>query len=94
MFREPLAPSDEVQDQNLISHESEVASARAALVFSILYILIAFYQLFLMIRRKAWCTWTLVAASTLQNISMVAHAYDMTYPDSIPWSVAEGLIYP
>jgi hypothetical protein len=94
MFREPLAPSDEVPDQDLDGPDLEVGSARAALVFATIFILIAFYQFYLMIRRKAWCTWTLVAASTLQNISMVAHAYDLTYDDSIPWSIAEGLIYP
>ena len=84
MIREPLAPSD----ASLAAPSPEKtapATVWVAISFAALFLLLAIYHSFLLLRTKAWFTWTLVAASITQCLSLIANAYDMAYPASAAW---------
>lgn len=92
MIREPLTPSDASTTPG--PTQPAPRSVWLAISFAALFFLVAIYHGFLMFRTNAWFTWTFLAASTLQCLSLVANAYDMGYPASAAWYTLEGVVFP
>lgn len=93
MIREPLSPSD-ASPAAPRPKQTAPATVWVAIGFAALFLLLAIYHSFLLLRTKAWFTWTLVAASITQCLSLIANTYDMAYPASAAWYVLEGVVFP
>jgi hypothetical protein len=93
MIREPLVASD-TPATSPNPQQSTPPAAWIAIVSASIFLALAFYHAFLMRKWKAWFSWTFVTASVVQCLSLVANAYDLAYPASVPWSALEGVVFP